>query len=68
VVLKNLVNIMAQYTTGKINNPNSSVQVQTVPGSKGVMVGLNTPITVQTTAKGRVGGTSSAPKSAEPTR
>ncbi len=59
---------MAQYTTGKINNPNSSVQVQTVPGSKGVMVGLNTPITVQTTAKGRVGGTSSAPKSAEPTR
>jgi hypothetical protein len=68
VVLKNLINIMAQYTTGKINNPNPSVQVQTVPGSKGVMVGLNTPITVQTIAKGRVGGTSSAPKSAEPTR
>ena len=59
---------MAQYTTGKINNPNPSLQVQKVPGSKGVMVGLNTPITVQTVAKGRVGGTSSAPKTAEPTR
>jgi len=59
---------MEQYTTGKIKNPNSSVEVQKVAGSKGVMVGLNTPITVQTVAKGHVGGTSSAPKSAEPTK
>lgn len=59
---------MEQYTTGKIKNPNPSLQVQKVPGSKGVMVGLNTPITVQTVAKGRVGGTSSAPKSAEPSK
>ena len=52
---------MAQYTTGKMNNPNASIQVQTVPGSKGVFVGLNQPVTVQTVAKGRVGGTSTAP-------
>jgi len=57
---------MAQYTTGKINNPNASVEVQKVPGSKGVFVNLNQPATVQTVAKGRSGGTSVAPKSAEP--
>lgn len=57
---------MAQYTTGKIKNPNPSLEVQKVPGSKGVMVGLNTPITVQKVATGRVGGTSVAPKTAEP--
>jgi hypothetical protein len=59
---------MAQYTTGKINNPNPSVQVQTVPGSKGVFVGLNPAATVQTVAKGRVGGISKAPKNAEPNK
>jgi hypothetical protein len=59
---------MAQYTTGKINNPNPSVQVQTVPGSKGTFVGLNPAATVQTVAKGRVGGTSKAPKNAEPSK
>jgi hypothetical protein len=59
---------MAQYTTGKINNPNASVEVQKVPGSKGVFVNLNQPATVQTVAKGRVGGTSTAPKSAEPSK
>lgn len=59
---------MEQYTTGKIKNPNPSLQVQKVPGSKGTFVGLNAPITVQTVAKGRVGGTSSAPKTAEPSK
>lgn len=59
---------MPQYTTGKINNPNPSVQVQTVPGSKGTFVGLNPAATVQTVAKGRVGGISKAPKNAEPNR
>jgi hypothetical protein len=59
---------MAQYTTGKLCNPNPSLQVQKVPGSKGTFVGLNTPIAVQTVAKGRVGGTSSAPKTAEPSK
>ena len=59
---------MAQYTTGKINNPNQSLQVQKIPGSKGVMVGLNSPLMVQTVPKGRVGGLSKAPKTAEPSR
>jgi len=53
---------MENYTTGKLKNPNASVQVQTVPGSKGTFVGLNPAATVQTVAKGRVGGTSVAPK------
>jgi len=59
---------MPQYTTGKINNPNPSVQVQTVPGSKGTFVGLNPAATVQTVEKGRVGGISKAPKNAEPSK
>jgi len=59
---------MAEYTTGKMKNPNPSIEVQKVPGSKGVMVGLNTPIMVQTVATGRVGGLSKAPKTAEPSR
>ena len=59
---------MAQYTTGKMNNPNPSVQVQTVPGSRGVYVGLNQAATVQTVAKGRAGGITKAPMSAEPNR
>ena len=59
---------MAEYTTGKIKNPNANVQVQTVPGSKGTFVGLNPSVSVQTVAKGRVGGISKAPKSAEPNK
>jgi hypothetical protein len=59
---------MAQYTTGKINNPNPSLQVQKIPGSKGVMVGLNSPLMVQKVPKGRVGGLSTAPKTAEPSK
>jgi hypothetical protein len=59
---------MENYTTGKLKNPNASVQVQTVPGSKGTFVGLNPAATVQTVAKGRVGGTSVAPKNAEPSK
>lgn len=59
---------MSEYTTGKINNPNPSLQVQKIPGSKGVFVGLNPSLTVQTVAKGRVGGTTSAPKTAVPTK
>jgi len=59
---------MENYTTGKLKNPNASVQVQTVPGSKGTFVGLNQAATVQTSAKGRVGGTSVAPRNAEPSK
>jgi len=33
---------------GKVSNPNPSATVQTVPGSKGVHVGLNPKVTVQT--------------------
>lgn len=59
---------MAEYTTGKMKNPNANVQVQTVPGSKGTFVGLNPSVSVQTVAKGRVGGISKAPNSAEPSK
>jgi hypothetical protein len=59
---------MAQYTTGKMKNPNATVNVQTTPGSKGTYVGLNPSVSVQTAAKGRVGGISNAPKSAEPSK
>jgi hypothetical protein len=59
---------MAEYTTGKMKNPNATVNVQTVPGSKGTFVGLNPSVSVQTTPKGRVGGISKAPKSAEPSK
>lgn len=57
---------MANYTTGKINNPNAKVTASKVAGSKGVKSGVNPKATVQKVAKGRVGGTSKAPKTAVP--
>ena len=57
---------MAKYTTGKINNPNAKVTASKVAGSKGVKSGVNPKATAQKVAKGRVGGTSKAPKTAVP--
>lgn len=54
------------FKTGGMVNPNSTVNKQTVPGSKGVKSGVNTKVTAFKVAKGRVGGTSSAPKTAIP--
>lgn len=45
---------------------NGSLPVQKIPGSKGVKTGLNAQVNVQKVAKGRVGGTSTAPKKANP--
>lgn len=57
---------MANYTTGKISNPNAKVSASKVAGSKGVKSGVNPKASAQKVAKGRVGGTSKAPKTAVP--
>jgi hypothetical protein len=54
------------YKTGGMVNSNTKVSKQTVPGSKGVKSGVNPKTAAQKVAKGRVGGTSSAPKKATP--
>jgi hypothetical protein len=54
------------YKTGGMVNPNSTVKKQTVPGSKGVKAGVNPSATASKVARGRVGGTSTAPKTAMP--
>ncbi|MCX6195501.1 MAG: hypothetical protein NTY55_02460 [Flavobacteriia bacterium] len=45
---------------------NGNLPVQKTPGSKGVKSGVNTKVSASSTAKGRTGGTSSAPKTAIP--
>jgi hypothetical protein len=55
-----------KYKTGGMVNPNSSVKKQVVPGSRGVKSGMNSKVTASKVAKGRVGGTSTAPKKAIP--
>lgn len=52
--------------TGGMVNPNATIKKQTVPGSKGVMSGENPKISASKKAKGKVGGTSKAPKTATP--
>jgi len=54
------------YKTGGMVNPNAKVSKQTVPGSKGVKSGVNPKATASKVARGRVGGTSVAPKRAMP--
>jgi hypothetical protein len=54
------------YKTGGMVNANSSVKKQTVPGSKGVKAGINPSAKASKVARGRVGGTSKAPKNATP--
>jgi hypothetical protein len=47
---------------------NGNQAVQKTPGSKGTKSGVNPKATTQKVAKGRVGGTSKAPKKAEPNK
>jgi hypothetical protein len=47
---------------------NGNQPVQKVPGTKGVKSGVNPKASAQKVAKGRVGGTSKAPKKAEPSK
>ena len=52
--------------TGGMVNANTKVSADKTAGSKGVKSGVNTKVSKQTSAKGRVGGTSTAPKGATP--
>lgn len=54
------------FKTGGMVNPNALVKKQTVPGSRGVKAGVNPKAAASKVARGRVGGTSVAPKKATP--
>jgi hypothetical protein len=54
------------YKTGGMVNSNAKVSAIKTAGSKGVKSGVNPKASASNVAKGRVGGTSSAPKSAVP--
>lgn len=45
-----------KYMTGGVANPNAKASVQKVPGSKGVMSGVNKSATVTKKPGGRTGG------------
>ena len=64
--LKQGVKSLLGFKTGGMVNANSKVSKQTVPGSKGVKSGTNPKAAASKVARGRVGGTSSAPKTALP--
>jgi hypothetical protein len=51
---------------GVIVGANGNQPVQKTPGSKGVKSGVNTKASASKVAKGRSGGTSTAPKTAMP--
>ena len=52
--------------TGGMVNSNTKVTALKVAGSKGVKSGVNSKVSASKIAKGRTGGTSSAPKTATP--
>ena len=52
--------------TGGMVNPNAKVSALKTAGSKGVKSGVNPKASASKVAKGRVGGTSIAPKTATP--
>jgi hypothetical protein len=52
--------------TGGMVNPNAKLQAAKSAGSKGVKSGVNPKAAASKVAKGRVGGTSVAPKAAMP--
>ena len=54
------------YKTGGMVNSNAKVSAIKTAGSKGVKSGVNTKVTASKVAKGRVGGTSTAPRTATP--
>jgi hypothetical protein len=57
---------LSAYKTGGMVNSNAKVSAIKTAGSKGVKSGVNTKVTASKVAKGRVGGTSTAPKGATP--
>ncbi len=57
-----------KYMTGGMVNSNAKVSALKSAGSKGVKSGVNAKAKASTTAKGRTGGTSKAPKVAKPTK
>lgn len=56
----------AKMKTGGMVNSNSKVTALKSAGSKGVKSGVNSKVSASKVAKGRTGGTSSAPKTATP--
>jgi hypothetical protein len=56
------------YKTGGMVNSNAKVKALKSAGSKGVKSKVNSKVTASKVAKGRVGGTSAAPKKATPGR
>ena len=52
--------------TGGMVNANAKVSADKTPGSKGVKSGTNPKASASKVAKGKVGGTSKAPKTAVP--
>jgi hypothetical protein len=56
------------FKTGGMVNSNTKVSALKSAGSKGVKSGVNPKTVTQKVAKGKVGGTSKAPKKAAPTK
>jgi hypothetical protein len=70
-VTKNKIKMTAaknklSYKTGGMVNPNAKVSALKTAGSKGVKSGVNPKAAASKVAKGRSGGTSTAPKTAVP--
>lgn len=57
---------MKKASKGVIVKMNGNQPVQKTPSTKGVKSGVNTKVQASNVAKGRVGGTSTAPKTAIP--
>ncbi len=57
---------LTKASKGVIVKANGNQPVQKTPGSKGVKSGVNPKAAASKVAKGRVGGTSAAPKTAVP--
>jgi hypothetical protein len=64
--VKKGVKAVLGYKTGGMVNSNSKVSAIKSAGSKGVRTGANTRVTASKIARGRVGGTSTAPRTATP--
>ncbi len=56
----------SKMKTGGMVNSNAKVSADKTPGSKGVKSGVNSKASASKVAKGKVGGTSKAPKTAVP--
>ena len=56
------------YKTGGMVNSNTIIEAAKKASTKGVIPGVNPKASKQTAPKGRVGGTSKAPKDASPTK